>query len=127
MFVFDLKPALRARYILIGVSEYDENPCIRFDMLGCLAPAASQQVPLELQVGWNSSVPQCIDTEPPAFTNCPPEVVRVRTDAQGQLVPVTYDVPRAIDNSGLIAWTRVQPENFAPPAFITQVRVCALE
>lgn len=49
--IFELNPPLRARYILLGVTEYDTNPCIRFDLSGCLAPLSlSQEVPLHLQV-----------------------------------------------------------------------------
>jgi hypothetical protein len=48
---FDLNPPLRARYVLLGVTEYEENPCIRFDLLGCLAPLSqAHEVPLHLQV-----------------------------------------------------------------------------
>ncbi|VBB35238.1 unnamed protein product, partial [Acanthocheilonema viteae] len=38
MHQFELNPPLRARYILLGVTEYEQNPCIRFDVQGCLAP-----------------------------------------------------------------------------------------
>ena len=31
-------------------------------------------------------------------------------DEHGQLVPAEFDVPQAIDNSGKIAWTRIEPE-----------------
>lgn len=121
MYTFELRPALRARYVLLGVSEFDENPCLRFDLSGCLAPMTqSQLIPLELQVGWNSSVPTCIDTEPPKFSNCPQEPIYAQVDANGQLLPINYNVPVAVDNSGRVAWTRVEPENFEPPRFVTQ-------
>jgi hypothetical protein len=56
MHQFELNPPLRARYILLGVTEYDENPCIRFDIHGCLAPLSlAQEVPLHLQVGQTRS------------------------------------------------------------------------
>lgn len=51
-----LDPPVRARYLLLGVTEYDENPCIKFDFQGCLAPLSpSQEVPLHLQVRPHSS------------------------------------------------------------------------
>lgn len=35
---------------------------MRFDMQGCLAPlSAAHEIPSHLQVGWNSSIPQCLD------------------------------------------------------------------
>jgi len=63
-----------------------------------------------------------VDSEAPVFTNCPPKTIYVASDVNGQLVPVTYDVPVAVDNSGAISWTRVEPTDFAPPRFITRVR-----
>ncbi|KAK6049430.1 hypothetical protein COOONC_13065, partial [Cooperia oncophora] len=49
MHQFELTPPLRARYILLGVAEYEGNPCIRFDLLGCLAPMTlSHEIPAHL-------------------------------------------------------------------------------
>lgn len=116
---FTLDPPLRARYILLGITEYEKNPCLKFDMHGCLAPlSAAHEVPSHLQVnpacfckeilkfkvGWNASIPQCIDAEPPQFKNCPQEPVLVQTDENGQLLPASYPVPEAFDNSGRIAY-----------------------
>lgn len=57
---------------------------------------------LYLQVGWNGSVPTCVDSEPPAFVNCPHKEILVKTDKHGQLLPVSYEVPRAKDNSAKV-------------------------
>lgn len=72
------------------------------------------------KVGWNASVPQCIDSEAPTFHNCPTNPVYVLTDENGQLMPAAFDVPRAADNSGSIAWVRVTPEDFEPPQLISR-------
>ncbi|GMS82602.1 hypothetical protein PENTCL1PPCAC_4777, partial [Pristionchus entomophagus] len=81
--------------------------------------APSHDSPSHLQVGWNSSVPQCIDAEPPSFVDCPEEPIQVQTDQIGQLAPADYAVPMAVDNSGRVAWVRVEPEHFAHPRIIT--------
>ncbi|VDO27124.1 unnamed protein product [Heligmosomoides polygyrus] len=104
MHQFELTPPLRARYILLGVAEYEGNPCIRFDLLGCLAPMTmSHEVPAHLQVGWNGSVPQCMDAEPPSFQNCPLNPVFAETDENGQIKPIRYEEPKAEDNSGRVS------------------------
>ncbi|CAI4229546.1 unnamed protein product [Auanema sp. JU1783] len=121
MHQFELDPPLRARYILFGVAEYEGNPCIRFDLQGCLAPASvSRDTPTHLQVGWNASVPQCVDAEPPKFVNCPSSPIFIETDDNGQLKPTNYHVPRAEDNSGRIAYMRLEPVDFHPgkPIFV---------
>ncbi|KAL3983031.1 EGF-like domain family protein [Acanthocheilonema viteae] len=120
MHQFELNPPLRARYILLGVTEYEQNPCIRFDVQGCLAPlSVAHEIPSHLQVGWNASVPQCIDSEPPTFHNCPTNPVYILTDDNGQLLPAIYEVPTAADNSGSIAYIRVTPDGFEPPKMIS--------
>ena len=51
IYQFTLNPPLRARYILLGITEYEKNPCLRFDMHGCLAPlSTTHEVPAHLQV-----------------------------------------------------------------------------
>ncbi|CAD6196234.1 unnamed protein product [Caenorhabditis auriculariae] len=110
MHQFELKPPLRARYILLGVTEYEGSPCMKFDMLGCLAPVSQMhEIATHLQVGWNGSVPECVDMEPPKFLNCPAEPIFVKTDANGQLLPVEFKEPEPVDNSGKIAYVRVEP------------------
>lgn len=73
------------------------------------------QVPLHLQVGWNSSVPQCVDAEPPVFQNCPANPIFAQTDAFGQLLPVQFAEPEASDNSGVVAYVKTEPRDFRPP------------
>ncbi|CAJ0600817.1 unnamed protein product [Cylicocyclus nassatus] len=120
MHQFELTPPLRARYILLGVAEYEGNPCIRFDLLGCLAPmTVAHEVPTHLQVGWNGSVPQCMDAEPPMFQNCPTNPIYAVTDENGQITPINYEEPVAEDNSGRIAYMRVEPAGFTPGRLIT--------
>ncbi|EPB80398.1 hypothetical protein ANCCEY_00495 [Ancylostoma ceylanicum] len=120
MHQFELVPPLRARYILLGVAEYEGNPCIRFDLLGCLAPmTVSHEVPAHLQVGWNGSVPQCMDAEPPSFQNCPIGPIFAETDENGQIKPIRYEEPKAEDNSGRIAYMRVEPAGFTSGRLIT--------
>lgn len=74
---------------------------------------------LPLQVGWNASVPQCVDSEPPTFHNCPTNPVYILTDDNGQLLPAIYEVPSAADNSGSVAYVRVTPDGFDPPKMIS--------
>ncbi|KAL7070530.1 hypothetical protein ACQ4LE_010422, partial [Meloidogyne hapla] len=121
IYQFTLNPPLRARYILLGITEYEKNPCLRFDMHGCLAPLSStHEVPAHLQVGWNASIPQCIDAEPPTFKNCPQSPVIVQTDENGQLFPANYVIPEATDNSGRITYMLTKPEDFHPPYPVSQ-------
>lgn len=72
------------------------------------------------QVGWNASVPECIDSEPPTFTNCPTTPIYITVDQNGQLMAADFPVPQAVDNSGTVAWIRVEPAKFRPPHFITK-------
>ncbi|KAI1733255.1 CUB domain-containing protein [Ditylenchus destructor] len=118
---FVLNPPLRARYILLGITEYESNPCLKFDLRGCLSPlSTAHEIPSHLQVGWNASVSQCLDSESPVFRNCPANPIYVQTDDKGQLLPVTYPIPEATDNSGYVSYTRVRPDNFEPPYPISQ-------
>uniref|UniRef100_A0A914MRZ1 Uncharacterized protein n=1 Tax=Meloidogyne incognita TaxID=6306 RepID=A0A914MRZ1_MELIC len=121
IYQFTLNPPLRARYILLGITEYEKNPCLRFDMQGCLAPlSATHEVPAHLQVGWNASIPQCLDAEPPTFKNCPQSPIIVQTDENGQLFPANYVIPEATDNSGRITYMLTKPEDFHPPYPVSQ-------
>ncbi|CAB3409318.1 unnamed protein product [Caenorhabditis bovis] len=117
---FDLKPPLRARYILLGVYEYEGHPCMRFDMMGCLAPiSATHEVDNHLQIGWNGSVPECVDMEPPRFENCPTSEIFAKTDENGQLMPIEYTEPKAVDNSGKISYTQVEPMGMSSGLMVT--------
>lgn len=60
-------------------------------------------------------MPQCVDAEPPVFHNCPQNPIYIVTDEHGQLMPAAFEVPQATDNSGSIAFMRVQPPSFEPP------------
>ncbi|CAJ0918219.1 unnamed protein product, partial [Mesorhabditis belari] len=116
---FELHPSLQARYLLLAVTEYEGSPCMKFDVQGCLAPTSIQDIPIHLQVGWNASVPTCIDSEPPEFSNCPVNPIYTTTDENGQIKPIEYEIPKALDNSGRVAWVRVEPQEFEPPRVIT--------
>ena len=65
-------------------------------------------------------MPQCVDSEPPTFHNCPLNPVYVLTDENGQLLPATFDIPTAEDNSGSVSYIRVAPEDFEPPQLISR-------
>lgn len=41
-------------------------------------------------------------------------------DRNGQLMAADFPLPQATDNSGVLAWMRVEPRNFQPPHFITK-------
>ncbi|CAL2041939.1 unnamed protein product [Caenorhabditis brenneri] len=117
---FDLKFSLRARYILFGVTEYEGNPCMKFDLMGCVAPVfAAHEVDSHLQIGWNGSVPQCVDMEPPKFENCPESEIFAKVDENGQLKPVEFEEPVASDNSGKIAYTQIEPLGMRSGLMIT--------
>ncbi|KRX15830.1 Fibropellin-1 [Trichinella nelsoni] len=110
MYVFQLKEFIRARYILIGILEFDNNPCLRFDLLGCSMPLfQNPEIHSEFMFGWNDSLPICRDSEPPTFTDCPMEPLYAPIDANGQMQPIEIPVPNAIDNSGSIAWIKTEP------------------
>lgn len=64
-------------------------------------------------------MPQCIDSEPPTFHNCPTNPIHILTDDNGQLLPATYELPTAADNSGSVVYIRVTPDGFEPPKMIT--------
>lgn len=68
-----------------------------------------------MKVGWNASVPQCIDAEEPVFKNCPANPIFAQIDESGQLLPINFEVPMATDNSGSIAHIRVEPKDFQTP------------
>jgi len=57
-----------------------------------------------VQVGWNASVPECVDTEPPTFQNCPAQPIVIGVDQNGQLMAADFTIPQATDNSGFVSW-----------------------
>lgn len=77
---------------------------MKFDLMGCVAPASpSHELDSHLQIGWNGSVPQCVDMEPPKFENCPESEIFAKVDENGQLKAVEFEEPAASDNSGKVA------------------------
>uniref|UniRef100_A0A5S6QUS0 Fibropellin-1 n=1 Tax=Trichuris muris TaxID=70415 RepID=A0A5S6QUS0_TRIMR len=119
MYSFHLKEFIRARYLLLGILEFDQNPCLRFDVLGCSTPLFQDaEIHSEFMLGWNDSVPMCRDNQPPTFVNCPDEPYYVPVDSNGQFLPADFPVPVAEDNSGVISWVKVEPPNVEPPYFI---------
>lgn len=67
------------------------------------------------KVGWNDTIPKCLDAEPPVFKNCPANPIYAQIDESGQLLPINFEVPTATDNSGFIAHLKVEPKDFQPP------------
>ncbi|ESP03926.1 hypothetical protein LOTGIDRAFT_156526 [Lottia gigantea] len=58
--------------------------------LGCIAGTAND-------AKWNDTVPKCLDTMPPEFTDCPSSPIMVNP-----LEEITLTVPTATDNSGFV-------------------------
>uniref|UniRef100_A0A0N5BUC2 Cubilin n=1 Tax=Strongyloides papillosus TaxID=174720 RepID=A0A0N5BUC2_STREA len=116
IYEFYLSPAIKARYLLFGGSEFDTYPCMKVDVKGCL----DVDTPSNIFVGWNASVPECIDTQPPEFYNCPEEEIYTLSDNYGHSLPIHYQIPKAKDNSGYISWIKVEPEGFEPGKMIKQ-------
>lgn len=88
-----------ARLVILGIVSYDENPCLKFELMGCPVAAAGDE---PLYLGFDNGFPVCVDNEPPAFLNCPSFPVEVQKGPQG-ILPVNFTVPFARDNSGSIA------------------------
>uniref|UniRef100_A0A0N4ZHL5 Fibropellin-1 n=1 Tax=Parastrongyloides trichosuri TaxID=131310 RepID=A0A0N4ZHL5_PARTI len=116
IYEFYLSPAINARYLLIGGSEYDTNPCMKIDVKGCLDVNTLSKS----YVGWNASVSECTDMQPPEFYNCPTEEIFISSDSFGHSLPVHYQIPKARDNSGHVSWIKVDPEGFEPGKMIRQ-------
>ena len=60
------------RYVILGIVSYDENPCLKFELMGCEVDPAEP-----LHLGFNNGYPVCVDNEPPAFLNCPTYPIEV--------------------------------------------------
>uniref|UniRef100_A0AAF5DN89 Sushi, von Willebrand factor type A, EGF and pentraxin domain-containing protein 1 n=1 Tax=Strongyloides stercoralis TaxID=6248 RepID=A0AAF5DN89_STRER len=116
MYEFYLTPPIKGRYLLIGNDEFDTNPCMKIDVKGCLNLNDNSNI----FVGWNTSVPECIDVTPPEFYNCPNEEIFTLSDNFGHSLPIYYEIPKAKDNSGYISWIKVEPEGFEPGKMIKQ-------
>ncbi|XP_064091137.1 sushi, von Willebrand factor type A, EGF and pentraxin domain-containing protein 1-like isoform X2 [Macrobrachium nipponense] len=101
-----------ARFVILGIVSYDENRCLKFELMGCEDEPPSQRL-----LGFDMGYPVCVDNEPPQFANCPNNPIVVQKGPKG-LEPVNFTVPTAIDNSGMIARTEIRPPGFRPPMHI---------
>ena len=88
--------SVRAKHVILGIVSYDQNPCLKFELMGC--PAAEEP----LYLGYDNGYPICVDNEPPAFLNCPSFPIEVQKGPEGYM-PVNFTAPYAKDNSGAIA------------------------
>ncbi len=71
--------SVQARFVILGIVSYTENPCLKFELMGC--PAEEDAPPPHL--GYNNGHPVCVDNEPPAFLNCPNQPIEVRKGPTG--------------------------------------------
>lgn len=94
-----LPQSVSAQYVILGVVNYLENPCLKFELLGCEEETEEPNL-----LGWDSGYPVCVDNEPPVFENCPDQSIVVQKGING-LEPVNFPEPIATDNSGMIART----------------------
>ena len=107
---------VRAKFVILGIVSYNENPCLKFELMGCPVDPSEQ-----IFLGFDNGFPLCVDNEPPAFINCPAYPVEVQKGPNGYL-PVNFSQPYARDNSGAIARMEVvsitaagRSEGFAMP------------
>jgi len=105
-----LPTSVDARFVILGIVNYLENPCLKFELLGCEAEV-EEDIP---KLGWDSGFPFCVDNEPPVFENCPDKAVIVERGPDG-LLPVDFPEPIATDNSGMVARMEVRPSGFKMP------------
>jgi len=109
---FYLSKSIVAKQIIFGFVQYQINPCIKLELLGCEYNPSEQVL-----LGFDKSYPKCIDTEAPQWLNCPENPIMVSRNAFG-IMPVNFTVPTAIDNSGLIVRTEIKPANFKPLQYV---------
>ena len=88
---------VRAKFVILGIVSYNENPCLKFELMGCAVDPSEQ-----IFLGFDNGFPLCVDNEPPAFINCPAYPIEVQKGPNGYL-PVNFSQPYARDNSGAIA------------------------
>ncbi|KAF7987305.1 hypothetical protein HCN44_003067 [Aphidius gifuensis] len=105
---------VQAKHVILGVVSYMENPCLKFELMGCEEPK------IEPLLGYDYGFSPCVDNEPPVFQNCPQQPIVVQKGLDGGLLPVNFTEPTAIDNSGSIARLEVKPHNFKTPIRIFQ-------
>ncbi|XP_077268738.1 sushi, von Willebrand factor type A, EGF and pentraxin domain-containing protein uif isoform X1 [Temnothorax americanus] len=100
---------VQARFVILGIVSYMDNACLKFELMGCEEPAT------EPLLGYDYGFSPCVDNEAPVFQNCPQQPIVVQKGANGELLPVNFTVPTAIDNSGSIARVEVRPPSFKTP------------
>lgn len=100
---------VQARFVIIGIVSYVDNPCLKFELMGCEEPSK------EPLLGYDYGYSPCVDNEPPVFQNCPQQPIVVQKGADGGLLPVNFTEPTAVDNSGSIARLEVKPQSFKTP------------
>ena len=107
---------VRAKFVILGIVSYNENPCLKFELMGCPFDPSEP-----IFLGFDNGFPLCVDNEPPAFINCPAYPIEVQKGPNGYL-PVNFSQPYARDNSGAIARMEVisitaagRSEGFAMP------------
>ena len=88
--------AVEAKFVILGIVSYDDNPCLKFELMGC--PVVPNE---QLFLGYDNGFPICVDNEPPVFLNCPTFPIEVQKGPNG-IMPVNFTVPFARDNSGTI-------------------------
>jgi len=77
--------------------------------MGCEEPVT------EPLLGYDYGFSPCVDNEAPVFQNCPQQPIVVQKGANGELLPVNFTMPTAVDNSGSIARVEVKPQSFKTP------------
>nr|XP_022919679.1 sushi, von Willebrand factor type A, EGF and pentraxin domain-containing protein 1 isoform X1 [Onthophagus taurus] len=110
--MISLPKYVQARFVILGIVSYMDNPCLKFELMGCDEP---EEEPL---LGYDYGYSPCVDNETPVFQNCPQQPIVVEKDANGGLLPVNFTEPTAVDNSGSIARLEVKPQHFKTPAYI---------
>lgn len=105
---------VQARFVILGIVQYMDNPCLKFELMGCEEPVK------EPLLGYDYGYSPCVDNEPPVFQNCPQQPIVVRRDENGGVMPVNFTEPTALDNSGSIARLEVKPQSFKTPMYLFQ-------
>ncbi|KAK3869849.1 hypothetical protein Pcinc_024872 [Petrolisthes cinctipes] len=109
-----LPTVVKARFVILGIVSYDKNPCLKFELMGCEDEPPSQRL-----LGYDMGYPWCVDNEPPQFANCPLNPIVVQKGRDG-FMAVNFTIPKAYDNSGMIARTEIKPAGFRPPVHVLE-------
>lgn len=110
--IITLPKYVQARFVILGITSYIDNPCLKFELMGCEEPEN------EPTLGYNYGFSPCVDNEVPVFQNCPQKPIIVQRGINGEVLPVNFTTPIPIDNSGSIARIEVKPEGFRTPVQI---------